>query len=518
MKRIIFLFLIFYSLTSIAQNRYWVLFTDKQGVKFDPYSYFDQKAIDRRLKNGLSLYDSTDFPVRQDYINSVANIVDSVNVVTRWFNGISVIATQEEIAQVADFRFVSDIVPIQLTTYPAEYSTKMSAVDTLLLENEMKMFQAEEFAKLGITGKGVRIAVFDAGFPGVDKIPVFQHLRDNNQILKTYDFAKKKEFVYKYNHHGTMVLSCIAGMVGDMRMGLATDAEFLLARTEVNSEPFSEEENWLAAAEWADKNGADIISSSLGYTLPRYFQYQMDGKTTFVARAATMAFEKGILVVNAMGNDGAGKWFVVGTPADAEEVLSVGGVDPFTNVHIAFSSFGPTADGRLKPNVCAAGQALVASPKRITKAYGTSFATPLVTGFAACVLQLNPDFTVQELKANIEQSGNLYPYFDYAHGYGIPQASYFTDKEYHSKDTTFTLHIEDSFIFVRLDTTAKMGTDSVYFYYHFRHENGKIARYKVEIPEDDKVMISIPEELERPIIFMAHYRGFTRELTITNYE
>ncbi len=194
-------------------------------------------------------------------------------------------------------------------------------------------------------------------------------------------------------------------MLGEMKMGLATEAEFLLARTEVNTEPFSEEENWLAAAEWADKNGADIISSSLGYTLPRYFQYQMDGKSTLVARAATMAFEKGILVVNAMGNDGAGKWFVVGTPADAEEVLSVGGVDPFTNVHISFSSFGPTADGRMKPNVCAAGQALVASPKRITKAYGTSFATPLVTGFAACVLQLNPDFTVQELKTNIEQSG-----------------------------------------------------------------------------------------------------------------
>jgi hypothetical protein len=513
MKKSLLFILLLCGINLFSQNHYWVLFTDKKGVSFDPYEYFDQKAIDRRLKNGLNLYDSTDFPVKQEYIDNISLLVDSVNVVTRWFNGVSVIADDEQIKKVAKLGFVREIQPIYLTTRIADYSTSMSEFDTMLLQNEMRMFQADYFEQKGINGQGVRIAVFDAGFPGVDKIPVFEHLRNNNKIIKTYDFAKKKEFVYSYNHHGTMVLSCIAGINGDLKMGLATGAEFLLARTEINTEPFSEEENWLAAAEWADKNGADIISSSLGYTLPRYFQYEMDGKTTFVAKAATMAFNKGILVVNAMGNDGDDKWFVVGTPADAEAVLSIGGVDPFTNLHISFSSFGPTADGRLKPNVCAAGQALVASPKKITTAYGTSFATPLVSGFAACVLQLNPDFTAKQLKANIEQSGNLYPYFDYAHGYGIPQASYFTEK-YKAKDTTFVIGLDTGFIFIELDTTAKMGTDSIYFYYHFRHKNGKIARYKVIKPKNNEIVISIPNELERPIIFMGHYRGYTNEIIL----
>ena len=168
-------------------------------------------------------------------------------------------------------------------------------------------------------------------------------------------------------------------------MGLATGANFLLAITEVSSEPFSEEENWLAAVEWAYKNGADIISSSLGYTNNRYFTKDMDGKKSFVVKAASLAARKGMLVINAAGNDGDSEWKVISTPADADSILTIGGVSPETNLHINFSSYGPTADGRMKPNVSAFGEAVVANTKgNVEIAFGTSFATPLVAGFAAC--------------------------------------------------------------------------------------------------------------------------------------
>lgn len=500
---------VFLSLNMFSQKRYWVFFTNKNGVSFNPYEYFDAKAIERRLKCGLSLYDSTDFPVKKEYIAQVAKIVDSVNIVTRWFNGVSVIATANEIQTVENLPFVKNIQPILISTYPTCKSIYPDSQIFELAHRQLEIMQGQAFAKAGITGKGVRIAVFDAGFPGVDKNPIFKHLRDNHLILKTYDFAKKKKFVYKYNHHGTMVLSCIAGQLDTVRFGLATDAEFLLARTEVNSEPFSEEENWLAAAEWADKNGADIISSSLGYTLPRYFQYQMDGKTTLVAQAAQKASDKGILVVNAMGNDGTDKWKVVGTPADAPGVLSVGGVDPETKVHINFSSYGPTASGVLKPEVCAAGEAAVATPEKYTIAYGTSFATPLTTGFAACVLQTDTTLKGQELKQKIIKSASLYPYYDYAHGYGIPQAERILHTSKQTSDTTFYVDIKKLQNNFYISVNFKSKPDD-YFYYEFMDKSGKINEYWVDYQTSKHFSIS-REKTDKPEIFRAYYKGYVFE-------
>ncbi len=489
------------------------MFTNKQNSTFNPYTYFDQKAIDRRIKTGISLYDSTDFPVNTHYINEVSDLVDSTNIITRWFNGISVIATDEQIAEVEKLSFVRKIQPIYLQTYITSYDTFLTESDSNLIRRQLEIMQGQKFIDNGITGKGVRIAIFDAGFPNADNNPVFAHLRKNNQIIKTYDFAKKKDYVYKFNHHGTMTFSCIAGMTNGMNIGLATGAEFLLARTEIATEPFSEEENWLAAAEWADKNGADIISSSLGYTVPRYFQYQMDG-TTFVAKAATMASDKGILVVNAMGNDGDASWKVVGTPADAPKVLSVGGVDPETCIHINFSSFGPTADGHLKPELCASGKGLVASTNDLTVAYGTSFATPFITGFAACALQTNDTLTNMQLKEELIKSANLYPYFDYAHGYGIPQAGYFTDAPKPNTDTTFSCKISSNIAKIEIKIPIdSLKNENNYFFYHFRYENGKIAQYGVKEITQQKFDIDIPQKSE-PLILMIFYKNFTKEIKI----
>ena len=242
--------------------------------------------------------------MNQNYISEVDNIVENINIVTRWFNGVSVVATDEQIFETSNLPFVKKIQPIVSFSHQANYLGNSQAYfDSTLLAKEMNALEAQLFIDNNIDGSGVRIAVFDAGFPGVDTLSAFKHIRDDKRIIKTYDFHKKTEFVYDYNSHGTNVLSCIAGIINGENLGLATGSEFLLARTEIAREIFVEEENWLAAAEWADKNGADIINSSLGYTVPRYFQKEMDGKATLVSRSAKMASDKGILVVNAMGNE-----------------------------------------------------------------------------------------------------------------------------------------------------------------------------------------------------------------------
>lgn len=347
--------------------------------------------------------------------------------------------------------------------------------------SHLLVFDPQVFVEMGITGKGVRIAVFDAGFKGVDTHPAFEKIRSNNQIISTWDFVRKKEFVYDYSVHGTMVLSCIAGYYHDGRLiGLAPDAEFLLARTEKSTEPFSEEVNWVAALEWADKNGAHIVNSSLGYTYHRYFPYQMDGKTSLVSRMANKAAEKGILVINAAGNEGNTNWRFIGAPADADSVLTVGGADPKTYLRIYFSSYGPTADMRRKPDVIAFAKVLLANAKDFTIAYGTSFAAPQVTGFAACLKQIYPNLHPIELKNKIICSGHLYPYFDYAHGYGIPSAKKILDTNFNRLPTFNIIKTNNKFFFEALVLDPNMiKANRNYLYYSIINEHGIVCNWSV---------------------------------------
>jgi len=411
-----------------AQKKYWIFFSDKNNVEFDPYTYFNKSTIGKRSRMGLQLIQYTDLPVREDFVGRIEGITRSKGTVSRWLNAIAVGAGDSELKQIKDLPFVTGLIEIKSFAYTSgkTFDEKIKNREMDLLRKQLQVFGSEIFTNRNLNGEGIRIAVFDGGFPGVDKSPLFEHIRRDGRIIATYDFVRKDSFVYDFSSHGTMVLTCIAGKLGDENFGLATGAEFLLARTEVRREIISEEENWVAAMEWADRNGADIISSSLGYTFNRYFPQQMDGKYTLVSRAANMAASKGMLVINAAGNDGDKKdWQVINAPADADSVLSVGGISPETGIHINFSSFGPTYDERMKPNICAFGKVVTSDADKIRTSYGTSFATPLISGFAACVMQMHPEWGTMKVFDEIQRSGHLYPYFDYAHGFGIPQASYF---------------------------------------------------------------------------------------------
>ena len=437
-KHLLLAIMILLGIAGMAQEKcYWVFFTDKNDTQFDPYTYFDAKAIERYQQCGADLYDISNYPLNNWYVNAVDGYASELFGESRWLNAIGIMATDDNAMRIGALPFVERIQVIEsqgmdvATITLKDNSESESKDENPILTDQLVRFGGQYFIDKGIDGKGLRICVMDGGFPSVDTHPAFQHLRDNHQILKTYNFPNKKENVYGWSTHGTMVLSCIAGINEDgKKLGLATGAEFLLARTEIDPEPFKEEVWWAQGAEWADKNGADIINSSLGYGKDRHWTKDMDG-TSYVAKAAQKAAEKGMLICNSAGNEGDdSRWMTIITPADAENVLTVGGIDDdLENYrHISFSSYGPTVDKRLKPNVVAFGHAKVANPGngKFTDAYGTSFSSPLTAGFCACAWQTMRDKTALQMKAEIEKSADLYPYFDYAFGYGVPQAAYFT--------------------------------------------------------------------------------------------
>ncbi len=520
---------------AVAQQHWMVYFKDKQHKDFNPYTYFDTKAIERRINTGLPLDDPSDWPVNDTYVNEVSLMVNEVLVTSRWFNAMAVDADDIQINAIRQLAYVLNVEwiepsQINMASY-GDYDTGISLNEAKVLEGQLKTLGVDAWRKTGIDGKGLRIAILDVGFDHADRVPAFDQIRSENRLIATHDFTNRKngDYVYYGNGHGTEVWSCIAGKIGDIQIGLATGAEFLLAKTEKNSEKYSEELYWLAAAEWADKNGADIINSSLGYTGKRYFNWQMDGKTSFVTRAANIAARKGMLVVNAAGNDGTDLWHCIGAPADADSVLSVGGIDPLTGYHTGFSSYGPTADKRMKPNVTAYGHVVAAAPAGLTSTQGTSFASPLVAGFAACAWQTNRTLTNMQLFKEIEKSGSLYPYFDYAHGFGVPQAGYFLNKDTPSVNPTFKIvESGDSIsIFVNKYFGEKTITPQnsgpkpdngnnyestgkqEYLYYNIMNKSGVLKSYYVLNVMQQEVLTILKSDFQEGETLNVHFSGYS---------
>ncbi|MBW6498062.1 MAG: S8 family serine peptidase [Bacteroidales bacterium] len=510
-----------------ATENVWVFFTDKENVEFDPFAFFHPKAIERRLRHGQDLFDEIDFPVRADYLQTIAGMVDSLDVVSRWFNAVSVYASPLQLETLERLDFVDRIEYMTLNLLPAAYAeeepiiSKFSTKDMELLLAHTAHLKGRWFHKNGFDGRGIRIAIFDAGFPGVDEHPAFKHILNENRIVATRDFVRNQQGVFHKNSHGASVMSVIGGLIDSVPMGLATGAEFLLARTETWTEFFSEEKNWLAAVEWADQHGADIINSSLGYTRHRYFPEDMDGNSSLVARAAAIAFQKGMLIVNAAGNEGGTEsWKIIGTPADAPEVLSVGAVDFPSLLRADYSSRGPTADGRLSPSVSALGTVYAAGKSGFKRIQGTSFASPLLAGFAACLWQMHPDWTNQQVFDAIQQSATLFPYFDYSHGYGIPQADFFFRNKSLEIQPTFEFEITKDTLKVlsRLKTLNETGLDRQdrYLYYQVRDASDLILEYSVLLATETEILKLNLSDFEPGQKILVHLAGYTSAWTFLN--
>jgi hypothetical protein len=503
---------------------YWIFFKDKQGVTFDPYTYFHKNTIERRLNAGIPLNDITDFPLNQSYVNAVAAHCDSITIESRWMNAVKIWGSDDsQINKIKSLQFVDRVeravngaVVMNATQQSAERTLKDK--DLKLAEKQLESMGFSAFKKSGLNGKGVRVAVFDAGFPGLNEHPAFEEHRKENRIAGARNFLKKNSDVYRGGTHGIMTSGCVAGITKDVQTGLATGCELLLALTEFNiREPFKEEEYWLAAAEWADQQGADIISSSLGYSFERYFYKDMNGQTSLVSKAARMAVRKGILVVNSAGNEYTNPWLFIITPADVDSVMAVGGVDPETGYHISFSSIGPNSKKVMKPNVCAFGHVLTSNKKGFSQVDGTSFSCPLVSGFAACALQANPNLKGKpmELFDLIQRSSSLFPYFDYMHGFGVPQAGMLL-KMNKDNGPTFDFDLKDDGLIIKLRETkvkdAVTGGE-IPVYYHIQNDKGVIVDYFL-VTADEKEVLKFENRLyKKGQKLMVHYNGYTASYT-----
>ncbi|NJL11559.1 MAG: S8 family serine peptidase [Microscillaceae bacterium] len=360
-------------------KRYFVSFKDKTGTAYSlnkPEDFLSPRAIERRQRYQIPVLER-DLPVSATYLKALQSQGATVWYASKWMNGALIEADSLTLLKVQALDFVK---PEALLVYPkASQPLKnvgirpspkpLARFNPLLIEkaedygkarNQTEMIGADEMHKAGYRGQGMLIAVFDAGFLNADKLSFFQHLFKHGQILGTYDFVEGDEGVYETGDHGTKVLSTIAAYKKGEMIGTAPEAFFFLFRTEdTRTEYRVEEVNWLIAAEKADSAGVDVINSSLGYTTfddaKMDYSYQtLNGKTSFITLAAELAAQTGMLVVNSAGNEGSGDWRYVGTPADAPSILSVGAVDS-QGGYAYFSSVGPTADGRIKPNVSARG-------------------------------------------------------------------------------------------------------------------------------------------------------------------
>lgn len=437
-------------------TRYIVQFTDKKGSAYtlsDPSAYLSAKSIARRTRYNI-IYDSTDLPVTAAYLDSIRSIPNVTIINTsKWLNQVLIKTTDaNSLARINALPFVKGsnaLAPRKGTgssslsgtmagaaeTFPVSANqltgqTGITAFDYGKMYEQIHIHNGDWLHQVGFTGRGMTIAILDAGFLNYLINPVFDSVRLQGRILGTWDYVTNNASVNEDYLHGANVFSLMAANRPGVMVGTAPHASYWLLRTEEVATEFPvEEQNWVVAAEFADSAGVDMISTSLGYNVfdSAVFNYsyaQRDGKTTMITLGADLAAKKGILVVVSAGNSGANssdlKYVVV--PADAENVLTIGSVDIHGKIGSS-SSVGPNAAGLLKPNVVAVGVNAWVSDGRTMQPVtgtGTSYACPNMAGLTACLWQVFPEFSNMQIMDALQKSASRSANPDFQYGYGIP--------------------------------------------------------------------------------------------------
>lgn len=454
MKRWLFLLLLLRFTDDVCAqySKHVIFFTDKNETSFslsNPSAYLSAKSIARKTRYQVPI-DSNDLPVVQRYVDSVrlAGVVTILGR-SRWLNAVIIQTTDVTALQkINSFPFVKkrdsvalksgntiipqpDKLPTANPIGPFNYArTSQITADTFnygASSNQIKIHKGEFLHNIGARGQTMSIAFLDAGFTGFQTNRFFDSARNRNQILGTWDFVSGNSNVNEDHPHGLNCFSIVAAYIPGTFIGSCPEASYYLLRTEdAPTEQIIEEYNWVLGAEYADSAGADLISSSLGYTTfdnPVYdHSYaDMNGDTTVISRMADLAAKKGILVVNSAGNDGSGSWRYIGAPADGDSVLSIGAVNN-SGIIASFSSYGPTSDGQIKPDVVSVGAGTVLSNTsgNTTTGSGTSFSCPNMAGLAACLWQLFPEFNNWKIITTLRQSADRFNTPHEQYGYGLP--------------------------------------------------------------------------------------------------
>jgi hypothetical protein len=446
----LFFIFIFLSLDLNAQfTKYVVRFKDKTGTPFtidNPSAFLSARAIERRTKQHIAI-DETDLPIPPRYIDSI-RVAGNVIILnqSKWFNQVCIQTTDSAaLLKINSLPFVITSQPLmkpvgiqspvrnKFNEQVSSINSSQSVTNVTDFYNygssyaQVHIHEGEYLHDKGFHGEGMLVAILDAGFYHYLSLPAFDSVRNNNQVKETYDYVTNEVSVDEDYFHGMQCFSIMAGNIPGQLVGTSPKANYYLYRTEdAATESPVEEQNWTAAAERSDSIGVDVISTSLGYNQfdnPAFNNTyaDMNGHTTLIAKAAALAAKKGMIVVVAAGNEGTNAWHYITTPADADSVIAVGAVN--TSGTIAnFSSYGPSSDGRVKPDVASVGQgtALSTTTGPVGFGNGTSFATPNMAGLITCLWQAFPDFTNMQIIQAVEKSSSSYNTPDDRMGYGIP--------------------------------------------------------------------------------------------------
>ncbi len=443
-RNLFLLFLALFVVEAFAQTadtRYFIAFTDKNNTPFavsNPAQFLSPRAISRRIDQGIAIT-TTDLPVNPAYVDSLISKGATIHGVSKWLNGVVVnVSSAAQLAAIAALPFVKSntLVKARLhgksLSHKFEYSTvpaEIPSQETLYGASytQINMLNGLFLHEAGYKGGSKLIAVLDVGFSNVDSNNLLANTLANHHILYTADIVDNQTSVYEDPQHGAMVLSTMAANNPYKYIGTAPEADYILLRSEdEHSETLVEEYYWAIAAEKADSFGADLINSSLGYNefdnnLANHTYADLNGTTTPAAIAANLAQERGILVVVSAGNEGDHPWKRIGTPADAIGIITVGAVQSDRSPAV-FTSYGPSSDGRVKPDLASMGAlaAVIDNNGYIVKSNGTSFASPILCGMAACLWQKHPLRTAAEVRSALIASAHLYHFPDNREGYGIP--------------------------------------------------------------------------------------------------
>ena len=420
---------------TIYNYYYRVYFKNKGNLNpanFQADALISQRAQKRREKAGIPFPVLSDLPVNTDYLNQIRLKGFTLHCTSKWMNtGLFKTVNQADINVLLALPFIRDVKTVKKPSSKSSFSDKLDLefknADVPPYDRPLTMLNGQSLHNSGFDGTGILIAILDGGFLKADLIPSLGNLRARMGIKGTRDIILRSNYVYSYHYHGTAVLSVLAGDLPGIIEGTAPGADFWLIRTEDTSTEFPvEEDYWAAGAEFADSLGADIISSSLGYSTfddasMDYKFSAMDGKTAFVTQAADFAASKGILVVNSAGNERAKTWKRIIAPSDGDSVVAAGAVDGY-NAISTFSSAGPSADGRIKPDNATQGVSVTVQTEEtfVSRANGTSFSCPVLSGMCACVMQAVPKALNVNIIDALHKNGNRYNKPDSLYGYGIP--------------------------------------------------------------------------------------------------
>lgn len=430
--------------------KYWVEFTDKAN---SPYcvcrsaEFLSARAIERRQRAGIAVQEE-DLPVNPAYLERLKACGLEIHLASRWLNAAAVRATDstavhcaEQLPFVRSVRYLGPHLTyrnppnrpvkkrVSLANPPAIDGHDVPVWGYATYQNQLLGLPLLHAA--GYRGRGIWVALMDGGYTNADTIPMFDSVALQGRLHPGWDFVERDAGVFESAQHGTAVLSVMAANLPRYFVGTAPDATYFLIKTEDTSGEFPiEEANWVAGAEWADSIGVDILNASLGYTayndpsLSHSYQ-ALNGRSAIASRGAAVAATKGMIVCNSAGNEGNSPWRYIGVPADAAGLVAVGAVDD-RGYRAHFSSWGPTCDGRIKPDLVAPGNDVVVAGNvgiALGGSSGTSLASPMLAGALAALWSAYPEKTAQEILGAVFASADQWKDPDNARGYGLPQMS-----------------------------------------------------------------------------------------------